>query len=380
MILYTTETATIYSVCPQDSKPLSNLQKENLKNLRRDEELNGYLSKKTARTVTRRIGNLLEIAAAGKRLVTFVTLTLPSKQAHSDEFIKRHLLGDFLRIIKEDYSVVNYIWKAESQNNENIHFHLLCDNYLSNVIEKGFFEVGEINKIWNKILNRYGYIEPYRLKMLARYNAGQIEPEKIPALLFNKFSQPPSTEVRKLKAQKKPEAYINKYIGKAEPGKRIISGKIVGCSDSLRYVSSFKTDTERQEEHFALATMARENPKEVTRIAIVIEEEKKEVLPAVDTVELFINPSLQEKQWHNNKLPPEPETETNTNKTKKEKYKQNTVIKKNFTEKISDTILCIKYYYTAKLWRQYSPPSHKAARTKYFEDIAMLHYFGVLIE
>lgn len=379
MILYTTETATVYNASPQDSN------KGNKKTSRPPiaGEYNGYLSKKTARTVTRRIGNLLEIAEAGGRLVTFVTLTLPSIQKHSDEYIRRFLFNDFIRILKEKYSVVNYLWKAEAQNNNNIHFHLLCDNYLEN--RRNGLEPGEINKVWNHILSRYGYIEPYRSKMLSKYMAGEIEPEKIDYYLYNDFRQPPTTQVKKLEKRERPESYINKYIGKAEPGKRLITGKIVGCSDSLKAVDNFKSFEKNIEDYIALDRMARECPDQCTRIAVVMEEPAREVLPAIDSENLFNNPNPEEKQYYKEKwnkdrgINSDEEKTSESGETKKRNWEP-AVIRKNFTELPTDTILVIKYYYTAKLWKKYAPKSHLINRKIYFESIANLHYFGLCIE
>lgn len=334
MIRYTTETATIYSQRAQVSKKRTAAQILAQENLIRDNNYNGFLSKKTAREVTKRISNLLEIAKAGGRTVTFTTLTLPSIQVHSDEFIRRYLLGDFLRLIKQKYSVVNYIWKAEAQNNGNIHFHILADAYLPNTVSEFipdtdvYLETGEINKLWNAILDRYGYIDNYRFLMFKNYNEGKIKAEKLAFQVYNMWSQPNSTDVHALKSKTKPEAYINKYIAKPEPNKRKITGRLVGCSDTLKecfnYVDSYG---ENKECITALNDMVRQNPKECLRIAIT-----------------------------------------------------DSGIRKNFTETSNEKILLVKYYYTSDLWNKYAPDQHKQYRMQYFENIADMHYLGVLNE
>ena len=59
--------------------------------------------------------------------LTFITLTLPSKQIHSDNDIKSKCLNQFLIELKKNYGVNRYIWKAEKQENNNIHFHIIAD-------------------------------------------------------------------------------------------------------------------------------------------------------------------------------------------------------------------------------------------------------------
>jgi len=326
MILYTTETATIYSERRQIAKKRTLAQVLAQENLIRDNNYNGYLSKKTARQVTKRVSNLLEIAQAGGRTVTFTTLTLPSVQVHSDEFIRRHLLGDFIRIIKERYHVVNYIWKAEAQGNNNIHFHILADAYMDN--RKIDFETGDINKIWNAILDRYGYIEPFRLMMFNEWRKGKVSGELTAFHAYNSWSQPNSTDVHALKSKTKPEAYINKYIAKPEPNKRKITGRLVGCSDTLRDVHNYIDSYGDNKECFIqLQKMALDNPKECTRIAVT-----------------------------------------------------DVGIRKNFTEAPSEQIRCIKYYYTSTLWAQYAPKQHINDRKLYFESISDFHYLGVVLQ
>ena len=64
------------------------------------------------------------------RLPVFVTLTLPSVQRHEDNVIKQQILKPFIEELKERYGVKYYFWKAEIQENGNIHFHLIIDHYI----------------------------------------------------------------------------------------------------------------------------------------------------------------------------------------------------------------------------------------------------------
>jgi hypothetical protein len=91
------------------------------------------------------------------RFLTFVTLTLPSEQAHDDKFIKRNILTPFLATLQRLYNVNEYLWKAELQNNGNIHFHVLIDQYI---------HWAELRSRWNYTLQPYGYISNYTEKRL----------------------------------------------------------------------------------------------------------------------------------------------------------------------------------------------------------------------
>lgn len=144
----------------------------------------------------------------GKR-VAFVTLTLPAKQRHSDIEIKQKLLNQFLIEIREKYGKCEYIWKAEAQENGNIHFHVLFNRYINHF---------DVRIIWSRIADKLGYTSEWRQKF------GKNE---------NKY--PPCTEAVGLKSVKRIGAYISKYMGKN--GGRPIEGRLWFPSSEL---SKFK--------------------------------------------------------------------------------------------------------------------------------------------
>lgn len=59
----------------------------------------------------------------------FITLTLPSAQKHSDNYIKEHMLQPLLYWLTRYYKC-SYVWKAETQLNSNIHFHITIDTFI----------------------------------------------------------------------------------------------------------------------------------------------------------------------------------------------------------------------------------------------------------
>jgi hypothetical protein len=85
---------------------------------------------------------------------SFVTLTLPSKQVHSDVELKK-CLNHFLTNIRRSFKIENYVWKAELQKNENIHFHLSFDKYVH-------FQA--IRYYWLLAIKPLGYVDAYASK------------------------------------------------------------------------------------------------------------------------------------------------------------------------------------------------------------------------
>jgi len=128
--------------------------------------------------------------------VNFVTFTLPSKQYHSDKFIKENCLDHLLIDLHREYNVVNYLWRAESQSNGNIHFHIITDVFLPAL---------EVRHIWNRILDKYDYIDNFEKKHGHR--------------------SPNSTDVHAIKKIKNMPSYLTKYCGKSSKGITILQTK-----------------------------------------------------------------------------------------------------------------------------------------------------------
>jgi len=115
--------------------------------------------------------------------VNFITLTLSSKQINSDKEILKYCLEPFIRILRKKLSGLLYVWKAEVQDNENIHFHLNTSSYIDH---------SYLRSVWNNCQNKLGYIERCRLK------------------------NPNSTDVHAVRNQKMLGAYMAKYMLKGD--------------------------------------------------------------------------------------------------------------------------------------------------------------------
>jgi hypothetical protein len=150
--------------------------------------------------------------------VAFITLTLPSHQQHSDNFIKKYCLNNFLIEARRKWNVERYVWRAERQQNGNIHFHILVDQFVPHQA---------IRLVWNSIIARYNYIDEYRKNMLEFHaNGFNIRYDLIEKWsvtnqkkayyqgLKENWSNPNTTDVHSLRLISNVEAYVTKYMTK----------------------------------------------------------------------------------------------------------------------------------------------------------------------
>jgi hypothetical protein len=202
----------------------------------------------------------------------------------------------------------------------------MADSYLPNKADVKRRRQGRINELWNSICARHGYLDNYKRDRIKQYMAGKMS-EK--AIKWNKafnFSVPNSTDVHQLASQTRPEAYINKYISKPEPGRRIIEGRIIGSSEALKEITSFAENENNSQSgfntYYALKQMAANNPKEV--LALYIDTENK----------IYIG------------------------------YRPPSHIH----------VIIEKYFYPPKLWEIWAPAEHKVARYQHFKQTARAVY------
>ena len=153
--------------------------------------------------------------------LSFITLTLPSAQVHTDTEIKQICLNQFLVEIRKHYQVKNYVWKAELQKNNNIHFHLILDRYV---------DFQALRRRWNRIINKLDYVEQYSNKFralnLSQYHALRNKTQKCSfekskaAFAAGKkcnWTNPNSVDVRSVFSKKELAIYLGKYIAKSSP-------------------------------------------------------------------------------------------------------------------------------------------------------------------
>ena len=172
---------------------------------------------------------------------SFITLTISGKMDKNENHFK--LLKQWIEKIEYRYTDINYVWKAEYQENGNIHYHLIMDDKI---------EWKTIRKQWNKTQTKY--VDEYQNKMKLKYKKGYYyDTEMInkDGTIVNEETQlnrykkgnkanwrnPNSTDVKIIEETEVIEKYINKYINKKEEenqtDEKVIS-RYWGCNDKLK--------------------------------------------------------------------------------------------------------------------------------------------------
>lgn len=148
-------------------------------------------------TATDKIGHEKLTGKTVKFKVAFVTLTLPSKQQHSDKEIISQCLNQFIIEIKKYHGVKNYVWRAEKQKNGNIHFHVLVD---------AFIPWWLLRNQWNRIINKLGYVDRFQEK--------------------HGHKTPNSTDIHSTKKIRNIYSYLTKYLTKDDNIQKENTGKV----------------------------------------------------------------------------------------------------------------------------------------------------------
>lgn len=192
--------------------------------------------------------------------VAFVTLTLPSRQIHSDNQIKSELLNQFLIEIRKRYRVKNYIWRAEKQKNGSLHFHILVDK---------FIPYQELRDRWNRITNKLGYVDRYREEQQKWHEKGfRVREELLKTWSKEKqyqawlrgsqqhWNSPNSTDIHSIRKVYNLKLYVMKYMMKAstatrestesEKGDDVQQGRIWGCNQELSNLKGAQLIVDRE--------------------------------------------------------------------------------------------------------------------------------------
>lgn len=119
--------------------------------------------------------------------VNFITLTLPGVQTITDREVHRNVFDPFMKWWRRQAPGLLYIWKAEVQDNGNLHYHLTTNTYI---------HYAKLRNAWNNYCRR----------------AGQFN-EDGPA-------DPNSTDVHSVRHVRNLSAYMAKYMTKGDLYKR----------------------------------------------------------------------------------------------------------------------------------------------------------------
>lgn len=226
----------------------------------------GFLSKKGQKSIRNAVywflysvDRKLITHGFGKKKVGFLTLTLQSKQRHSDKQIKSECLNQFLTEIRSEYGVTKYIWKAEKQENGSLHFHILTDTFLP---------VIKMRDKWNRIINKLGYVheysqrmrkltwnEYYDLRKNEKRNGVKIKIDQIRKAwkrgTREKWRNPNSIDLESLKKVKNVGAYISKYMSKEHKNKKMtkeekellkVDGRLWYSSESVSKMKNLRIE------------------------------------------------------------------------------------------------------------------------------------------
>lgn len=190
---------------------------------------NFELSKKAAARIKAKVSWLYELSKSktiiptkGKPLysfkMNFITLTLPALQQHTTSEITSICLNQFLTECKAKFGLANYVWRLEFQKNGNAHYHIATDTYI---------DYTSCKLIWNRCLNKLGYVTRYQDKMLGmtfeEYRNNYSDNGKIPfETLRERFGRgcatrwdsPNTVDVRAVGSARNIAFYISKYITK----------------------------------------------------------------------------------------------------------------------------------------------------------------------
>lgn len=176
----------------------------------------------------------------GKQLsnfkMNFATLKLPSVQVHTSDFITKNCLNQLFVEIAKKHDFKNYVWRLEYQQNGNLHYHIATDTYID------FFW---LQFTWNRILNKYGYVDVYTRKfahmdfatyrkMFSKNDNTDFEvlQERYAKGCREKWTQPNSVDVKAVFGQNNIAFYISKYMSKSKNDKEQVVLPI--CEDNSK--------------------------------------------------------------------------------------------------------------------------------------------------
>ena len=165
--------------------------------------------------------------------VGFMTLTIPEKQKHTDIEFHYKVFAPFIRVLKNKYDLGEFVWKAEAQDNGNLHYHLTINVFIHHA---------DIKKEWNKQLEKAGYnfkTEGHRnattqikatknIKNLANYLCGYLSKKDFVKKKYKKI-----TDTKMIDGTMQCELPPDYYHNQAKYLKRIINMKLWSCSTNL---------------------------------------------------------------------------------------------------------------------------------------------------
>jgi hypothetical protein len=235
-------------------------------------QYNGVMSDATRRKIQKIWTNFYNTCRDEN--IKMITLTLPVTQKYigSDKEIKRDALTQLLQWIKSEYVNSIYLWRAETQANGNIHFHILTnapivwhlahedgsilesDIYRNKVIESYKKKTGvewednvEVREVFitNNIHAKWAALLANRLVKQKMITEG-IEDRR--NRYISMFKEKPCCNVAYIKKGDNNVKYLTKYLSKDGEGeRRKIEGRIWGMCDVLKKFTGIQILGENQD-------------------------------------------------------------------------------------------------------------------------------------
>lgn len=185
-----------------------------------------------------------------------ITLTLSAPQKHSDKEVKSLMLNQFLTELRTAHGCKNYYWVAEAQENGNIHFHILIDEFL---------DKNTLTAMWNRIQQKLGYI---------------------PATANPTDKAYPSTQIEKVKNGANMATYVSKYLTKDEENKRKIEGRLWSCSREIAHLGNCRMEITDEEAAAICDSVANEDIINIedTDVKVILPKARKQLIKYHSTV------------------------------------------------------------------------------------------------
>lgn len=240
--------------------------------------------------------------------LAMVTLTLSGTQSHTDEHIKEHMLQPFLLWLWRK-SKANYVWKAETQLNGNIHFHITIDS---------FIHWEGVALKWMHLLNNNGY--PVRKFPNGSFDSRNDSSTQIKAirneegfakicggyLTKNSIEEKHHSEL--IKAREKANEKLKELIEKTYSCSqsiatrlhytRFVTGRLWGCSESLSKISCKLDAIDPADEDFMNTYKEFFHSNGLQRLSLLMADEHRKKYPIQpDDIQYEYELKIQRKFW-----------------------------------------------------------------------------------
>ena len=156
---------------------------------------------------------------------------------YTDDFCKHELLNHFLVLLRRDFKVHNYIWRAETQKNGNIHFHITLNKFLY---------AKDLRDAWNKVLSKTEMLKNYQNKFknmsfedycIYRHKFGRSKTKNLRTAfdfgVKTNWLSPNTTDIHAVYKIKNIAAYLCEYLTKNNSAYRKLTGFLWRSSNLL---------------------------------------------------------------------------------------------------------------------------------------------------